>query len=122
MKKLHVLFLCLVLFFNTVPLWAVPGAGISPCTTTPLTMTVTGSSSNFKLSACGDTLIVFNNSSVDAFFVLGASSSTVATTGGNIVPAKTFVVLNVSTAQLYFAAITGGGSATLSFIQGMAAS
>ena len=110
------------LFFFSVGLAeAAPQLGISPCAISaqPSDLTFSGSSTNVHLSTCGETLIAFNNSANDARFRIGSGSGTTALTTDLLLPSKTFVVLNVGIAGLYFAAI-GSGGGTISFIQGTA--
>lgn len=101
--------------------FAAPQLGITPCVISaqPADLTFSGTSSNRLLSTCGETLIVFNNSTNDARFRIGTGSSTTALTTDLLLAQKTFVVLSVGSAGLYFAAI-GSGGGTISFIQGTA--
>ena len=101
--------------------YAAPQLGITPCVISqqPADLTFSGSSANVHLSTCGESLIVFNNSANDARFRVGSGSSTTALTTDLLLPSKTFIVLNVGTAGLYFAAI-GASGGTISFIQGTA--
>lgn len=112
-------FIILILSLNYAA--AAPQLGITPCAigTQPSDLAFTVTSSNVHLSTCGETLIAFNNSANDARFRLGSSSATTALTTDLLLPSKSFVVLNVGIAGLYFAAI-GSGSGTISFIQGTA--
>jgi hypothetical protein len=103
------------------PAQAAPQLGISPCeiSAQPGDLSVSSTSSNVQLNKCGETLIVFNNGSVDARVRLGSTSSTTAQLTDILVPTKTFVVFNVGTSGLYLAAVASG-STTLSFILGTA--
>jgi sorbitol-specific phosphotransferase system component IIA len=120
MKKLILIFL-FCFWFEPVQVDAAAQLGITPCVIgqQPADLTFSGTSANRLLSTCGETLIVFNNSTNDARFRIGSGSSTAALTTDMLLAQKTFVVLNVSTAGLYFAAI-GSGGGTISFIQGTA--
>lgn len=113
---LFVLFLLLALPAN-----AAPQLGITPCVPSvqPADLTFSGTSANVQMSNCGETVIVFNNSSSDARFRIGNGSSTTALNTDLLLPSKTFVTLNVGTNKPYFAAI-GSGGGTISFIQGTA--
>ena len=108
--------ICFIPFAN-----AAPQLGITPCVIAqqPADLTFSGTSANRLLSTCGESLIAFNNSSSDARFRIGSGSGTTALTTDLLLPQKTFVVLNVGVAGLYFAAI-GSGGGTISFIQGTA--
>ena len=120
-KALQALLAIGFLIFSFSFVQAAPQLGITPCVTSAQhsDLTFSGSSANVHLSTCGETLIVFNNSSSDARFRIGSASNTTALTTDLLLPSKTFVVLNVGTAGLYFAAI-GSGGGTISFIQGTA--
>jgi hypothetical protein len=98
-----------------------PQLGITPCiiTAQPADISFSGVSANRKMSTCGETVIVFNNSTNDVRFRLGTPSNTAATLADLLLPGKTFVTLNVGTAGMYFAAISSG-TGTISFIQGTA--
>ena len=100
---------------------AAPQLGITPCVPTaqPADLTFSAVSANVHLSTCGETLIIFNNSLNDARYRIGSASNTTALTTDLLLPTKTFVVLNVGTAGLYFAAI-GAGGGTISFTIGTA--
>jgi hypothetical protein len=122
-KILQYFFISVFLIFSFDFAQAIPQLGITPCAISvqPADLSFSGTSANVHLSTCGETLIVFNNSSSDVRFRLGTASSTVALTTDLLLPSKTFVVLNVGITGLYFAAISTG-SGTISFIQGTAAS
>lgn len=97
--------------------------GITPCTASgqPADLNFSGVSSNRKMSVCGETVVVFNNSAdTDARFKLGSASNTTAALTDLLLPFKSFIVLNVGTSGLYFAVISSG-TGTISFIQGTAA-
>lgn len=122
MKKIKFLLVALIISFCSFgAAFAAPQLGITPCvpSTQPADLTFSAVTANVHLSTCGETLIAFNNSANDARFRLGSASNTAALTTDLLLPSKTFVVLNVSTAGWYFAAI-GSGGGTISFIQGTA--
>lgn len=98
---------------------AAPQLGITPCPTQPQDLNFSAASSNRKLLVCGETLVVFNNSTSDARVKFGTASTTTAALTDILVPQKTYVVFNVGTQGPYIAAISSG-SGTLSFIQGTA--
>lgn len=101
---------------------AAPQLGITPCTINgqPSDLTlVTNTSGNRQMSKCGETVIVYNNSATDLRYRLGTSSTTAALATDLLLPANSFVVLNVGTQQMYFAAISTG-TPTISFVQGTA--
>lgn len=111
----------IVLCFTSITAQAAPQLGISPCiiSAQPADLTFSGSSATRQMSTCGETVIAFNNSSTDARFRLGTASTTTALTTDLLLPSKTFIVLNVGTSGMYFAAI-GSGGGTISFVQGTA--
>jgi hypothetical protein len=118
---MRIIFGLLFLFFATVELDAAAQLGITPCVIgqQPADLTFSGTSANRQLSTCGETLIVYNNSSSDARFRIGTGSSLTALTTDLLLAQKTFLILSVGTAGLYFAAI-GSGGGTISFVQGTA--
>jgi hypothetical protein len=120
-RSLQVFFVFFILLVLTHVVHAAPQLGITPCVPSaqPADLSFTTTSSNRQLSTCGETVIVFNNSSNDVRFRLGSASTTTALTTDLLLPSKTFVVLNVGISGLYFAAISTG-SGTISFIQGTA--
>jgi len=103
-------------------------AGISPCAGG--TLAVTGTSANVQLAGCGPVVIVYNITSQEAFYAVGAtsaaaataqSSSTAAPIAGTFsIPGNTFVVLNINTQSPYLAAITATSTTTLRIVQGYA--
>lgn len=117
---MRIFFAILLALFATAAS-AAPQLGITPCVIAaqPADLTFSGTSANVHLSTCGESLIVFNNSSSDARFRLGSASSTTALTTDMLLASKTFIVLNVGTAGLWFAAV-GSGGGTISFIIGTA--
>ena len=86
----------------------------------PASLSVSSVSANQQLNICGSTLIVYNVTSQEAFYVLGSAASTTATTSGNSIPGNSFVVLSIPNADgaWYLAAITATGTTTLRFVQG----
>src|SRR5713226_5744379 len=102
---------------------AAPFLGFSPCTgNPPASLSVSNVSANVQLSTCAPTVIVWNVGTTEVFFILGATSSTVATASGNSLPASAWIVLNVGEGGLWFAAITAASTSTLRFVQGSAES
>lgn len=101
---------------------AAPQLGITPCVPSaqPADMSYSGTSANVHLSTCGETMIVWNNSANDVRYRLGTTSATTAVLTDNLLPSKTFVVLNVGINGLWFAAISST-TGSLSFTQGQAA-
>lgn len=122
------LFLALLLIL--LPTAALPQSGTSgyaPCAAG--TIAVTATSANTQLSACGPIVILYNISSQEIFYLLGAASTTVAvagsgsalapaTTNSASLPGNSSVVLNVNTQAWYLAAIApSGDSSTLRIVQ-----
>lgn len=103
------------------PAAAAPQLGITPCAIAaqPADVSVSGVSANRQVSNCGETLIVYNNGASDVRYRLGTTSGTTALTSDLLLPANSFVVLNVGTSRPYIAFISGGTS-TVSFVQGTA--
>lgn len=119
MKKLLLIvsfLLCLI-----GPSFATGQLGITPCTIAgqPADLSYSSSSANRRMGTCGETVIVWNNTANDVRFRLGSASTTTALTTDLLLPAHTFVTLNVGTSGLYFAVISSG-TGTLQFIQGTA--
>lgn len=112
-------FLSLFLFISLAE--AAPQLGITPCAISgqPADLSFSGTSANRQMGNCGETVIVYNNSVNDVRFRLGAASNTTALATDLLLPANSFVVLNVSTSRPYFAAISAG-TGTISFVQGTA--
>lgn len=94
-------------------------AGISPCASESLS--VSNTSSNVQLSACGPVVIVYNISSQEAFYNYGTASNTAATTSNYSLPGNTYITLNLNGAGGYLAAITSTSTTTFRIIQGYAA-
>jgi hypothetical protein len=92
-------------------------AGITPCASKSLA--VTSSSGNVLLSSCGQTVILYNISSQEAYYNWGSASNTAATTSGNYIPGGGFVVLNLPAAT-YLAGITPTSTTTFKVVQGAA--
>jgi len=121
--------LCLFAFTAILPAKA-DQAGLSPCAGG--TLAVTGTTANVKLSTCGPVVIVYNTTSQEAFYAVGAASNTAATaqtssTAAPIantysIPGNDFITLNVDNvgAGVYLAAITATSTTTLRIVQGYA--
>lgn len=108
-------------FLLATPAMAGPQLGITPCAISaqPADVSVSGVSAARRMSTCGETVIVYNNSSTDVRYRMGTASNTTALTSDLLLPGNSFVVLNVGTAAPYIAFISGGTS-TVSFVQGTA--
>ena len=104
-----------ILLLLTGPVFA--QAGITPCASATISAS-SGSSTNVHLSTCGQTVILWNTTSQEAFYKLGTASNTAATTGDNSIPGGAFVVLNAGFGGSYLAAITAASSTTLRVTQG----
>lgn len=124
MRKTFQTLLAFVVLISSVN-WAIaaPQLGISPCqiSAQPTDLSFSAVSANKHMSTCGETVIVYNNSASDVRWRLGTASNTVALITDLLLPANSFVVINVGTSGLYFAAISAG-SGTISFVQGTAGS
>lgn len=92
-------------------------AGITPCASKSLS--VTAASGNVLLSSCGQTVILYNTTSQEAYYNWGSASTTAATTTGNYIPGGGFVVLNLP-AGTYLAGITPTSTTTFKVVQGAA--
>lgn len=122
MKKLiHALLAVVIFASGLTPVFAAPQLGITPCqiAAQPSDLSFSGVSANKRMSTCGETVIVYNNSASDVRYRLGTQSTTAALLTDLLLPANSFVVLNVGLSQLYFAAISSG-TGTISFVQGTA--
>lgn len=122
---IRILLAALIALATVCPAFPQASQGITPCVqggSVATTLAVTTSTNNVHLATtnCGPTVIVYNITSQEAFFNLGSASNTAATTSGWSLPGNTYVVLNVSTAGLYLAAITASSTTTLRIIQGRA--
>lgn len=120
--KRYIYALLAALFFAT-PALAAPQLGITPCVITakPTDISYSGVSANVRLSTCGETAIVYNTSATaDVRYRLGTASNTTAVLTDWLLPASSFVVLNVGTSGLYIAVISSG-TGTVSIVQGQAA-
>lgn len=123
MKKLIHALLAGALFVSGIwPVFAAPSLGITPCimTAQPADLSYSGTSAVRQMSTCGETVIVYNNTANDIRYRLGTASNTTALLTDLLLPANSFVVLNVGIRGMYFAAISAG-TGTLSFVQGTAA-
>jgi hypothetical protein len=125
MKRL--LFAGFLFFLSCIAALPQSGAprGISACNAASLS--VTNSSSNVQLTQCGPSVIVMNLTSQEAFWTVGQSSTTAATTSSYSIPGGAYLVITVPTPQpgsatggWYFAAITASSTTTIRLIQGNA--
>ncbi len=119
---MRIFFVILTLLFASCEASVAAQLGITPCqiSAQPADLNFSGTSANRRMATCGETVIVYNNSSSDVRYRLGSASTTTALATDLLLPANSFVVLNVGTSGIYFAAISSG-SGTLSFVQGTAA-
>lgn len=116
---MRILITLLIFFFVIADAQAVQ-LGITPCISgQPADLSYSGVSANRRMSTCGETVIVWNNTANDVRFKLGSSSTTAAVLTDLLLPANTFITLNVGISGLYLAVISSG-TGTLSFIQGTA--
>lgn len=90
--------------------------GITPCAA--FTISVSNTSANQQLSTCGDTVLLWNVGSQEAFYTFGSASNTAATTSNYSIPATSFAVLSLGLNGLYLAAITSTSTTTLRVTQG----
>lgn len=104
----------MLLFVGLLP--ACAQSGITPCSAN--TISVTGTSANAQLSACGQTVLLWNIGTQELFYTYGSASSTAATTSNYSLPGGDFVVLNLGTQKYYLAAITATSTTTLRITQG----
>lgn len=122
MKRIFYTLLVAVLSFTQVyPSFAVPQLGITPCVISaqPADLAFSGTSQARRMSTCGETVIVYNPSSSDVRYRLGTASTTTAVITDLLLPASSFVVLNVGLSAMYIAFISTG-TGTISFVQGTA--
>jgi hypothetical protein len=98
--------------------------GFTPCTASAgaQTLSVSGTSSNVQLATCGPNVMLFNITSQEAFYNLGSTSSTAATTSSFSIPGNSYIVLTVPNATVgyWLAAITATSTTTLRISQGIA--
>lgn len=123
MKKFIYTFLGLAILISGIwPAFAAPQLGITPCVISaqPADLNYSGTSAVRRMSTCGETVIVYNNTANDIRYRLGTAANTTALLTDLLLPANSFVVLNVGIQGLYLAAISAG-TGTLSFVQGTAA-
>lgn len=109
--------LLIALLFSTPLMAQTSNAGMTPCGN-GITLSVTGTTSNSQLSACGSAAIIWNIGATEAFLNLGSASNTAATTSGWSIPAGGAIVLNTGRAPLYIAAITASSTTTIRVVQG----
>ena len=91
--------------------------GITPCASA--TLAVSNTSSNVQMSACGETALLWNVGTQEAFYKLVTTSAGTAATTDNSLPGNSFVVVNVSNAKLYLAAITASSTTNIRITQGL---
>jgi hypothetical protein len=90
--------------------------GITPCAA--FSVSVSGTSANQQLSACGGVVILMNVSTQELFYTYGATSATTATTSNFSLPGNSFITLNLGVNRQYVAAITATSTTTLRITQG----
>ena len=112
-RALRSLFIIAALF--TAP--ASAQQGITPCA--PATLAVSNTSANVQMSACGETALLWNVGTQEAFYRIGVGSGTTAVTTDNSLPGNSFVVINVGNAKLYLAAITASSTTNIRITQGL---
>ena len=94
-------------------------AGLTPCAAKSLS--VSNTTSNVALSACGPTAILYNTTSQEAYYNLSSSSSVTATTSSFYIPGGGFIVLQVpSGTVMTLAGITPTSTTTFKVVQGAA--
>ena len=120
-RSLSALLASIIFLTWVLPAFSAPQLGITPCVISaqPADVSFSGVSTNRRMSTCGETVIVYNNSASDVRYRLGTASNTTALLTDLLLPANSFVVLNVGISGLYFAVISGG-TGTISFVQGTA--
>lgn len=98
--------------------------GFTPCLASAgaQTMSVSNTSSNIQLAVCGPNVLVFNITAQEAFYNLGSTSATAATTSSFSIPGNSYILLTVPTGATgyYLAAITATSTTTLRISQGIA--
>lgn len=90
--------------------------GITPCAA--FTLSVSNVSSNQQLSACGETVLLWNVGAQEVFYTWGAASTTAATASNWSIPGTSFVVVNLGRGRPYLASITAASTSTLRVTQG----
>jgi len=90
--------------------------GITPCAA--FSVSVSNTSANQQLSACGGVVILMNVTSQELFYTYGPTSSTTATTSNFSLPGNSFITLNLGINRQYVAAITTSSTTTLRITQG----
>ena len=118
MRRL-VLFLIGIIWAQASPAFAqTSNAGMTPCGS-GISLSVTNTSSNSVLSACGATAVIWNIGGTEVFLNLGTTSSTtaVAATGWSLPPGSS-ITFNTGKAPLYLAAITASSTSTIRVVQG----
>jgi hypothetical protein len=122
MKRAGLLLLVALLALGP-PASAQQSRGFTPCTISQSSISVNTGSQNVQLSTCGPTAILYNLTTQEIFYKLGATASTTATTSDNSLPGSSYVVLNVpfaGSAGFWIAAIAAANSSTLRIVQGVA--
>ena len=90
--------------------------GMAPCGT-PQRIAASTTSANVQLSRCGSTAQITNIGSVEAFYSLGSSSATAATSNSYPIEPGQTIALSSEHAQLYVAAVTASGTSTITITQ-----
>jgi hypothetical protein len=90
--------------------------GMNGCNAASLS--VSNTSTNVQLSKCGPAALVLNVGSTEAFYVLGATSATAATTSNFSIPGNSYQLVSVGENGQWFAAVTASSTTTLRITQG----
>ena len=91
--------------------------GITPCAA--FSISASNTSANQQLSACGDTILLWNVGTQELFYNFGTASSTAATSSNWSLPGNSFVVISLGFNKYYLAAITSASTTTLRITQGI---
>ena len=90
--------------------------GITPCAS--FSISVSNTSANQQLSACGGVVILMNITSQELFYNYGSTNATAAITSNFSLPGNSFVTLNLGINSSWIAAITATSTTTLRITQG----
>lgn len=91
--------------------------GITPCASG--TLAVSNTSANVALNKCGETALLWNVGTQEAFYKLVTTNAGTAATTDNSLPGNSFVVINVGSAPLFLAAITSTSTTNIRITQGL---
>lgn len=108
----------LVALLMTGPAFAqTTSAGFTPAGTAR-SLSVSNVTSNVQLTGTQSTVILWNIGATEAFYKIGSTSNTTATTSDYSIPAGSAMVLNVPQ-NAYIAAITASSTTTIRITQGI---